>query len=99
MPQELRRRETRLGKIREAKAALEEQAAARAAAEAAKKARDAGDDEDTVAVKADAAAAAAVPTPKAQRNFTDPESRIMKTSDGSFHQCFNAQAAVMTPIR
>ncbi len=94
LPQELRRRETRLGKIREAKAALEEQAAARAAAEAAKKARDAGDDEDTVAVKADAAAAAAVPTPKAQRNFTDPESRIMKTSDGSFHQCFNAQAAV-----
>ena len=40
------------------------------------------------------AAAKATPRPKAQRNFTDPESRIMKTSDGSFHQCFNAQAVV-----
>jgi hypothetical protein len=29
-----------------------------------------------------------------QRNFTDPESKIMKTSDGSFHQCFNGQAIV-----
>ena len=28
------------------------------------------------------------PKPKAQRNFTDPESKIMKTSDGSFHQCY-----------
>jgi len=37
----------------------------------------------------------ATPTPKAQRNFTDPESRIMK--DGatkSFVQAYNAQAAV-----
>jgi transposase len=31
--------------------------------------------------------------PKAQFNFTDPESRIMKTKDG-YGQCFNAQAAV-----
>jgi transposase len=38
--------------------------------------------------------ARACPKPKAQRNFTDPESRIMKMSDGSFHQCFNAQAIV-----
>ena len=35
-----------------------------------------------------------MPKPKAQRNFTDPESKIMKTSDGSFHQCFNAQTVV-----
>jgi IS5 family transposase len=35
-----------------------------------------------------------VPKPTAQRNFTDPESRIMKTADGSFAQCFNAQAVV-----
>lgn len=34
------------------------------------------------------------PKPKAQRNFTDPESRIMKTSDGAFHQCYNGQAIV-----
>ena len=36
---------------------------------------------------------AARPAPKAQRNFTDPESRIMKTADG-FQQCYNAQVAV-----
>ena len=36
---------------------------------------------------------AARPAPKAQRNFTDPESRIMKTPDG-FQQCYNAQVAV-----
>jgi len=33
------------------------------------------------------------PEPKAQDNFTDPDSRIMKTSAG-FEQCFNAQTAV-----
>ena len=33
------------------------------------------------------------PEPKAQRNFTDPESRIMKGRDG-FIQAYNAQAAV-----
>ena len=33
------------------------------------------------------------PADKAQRNFTDPQSRIMKTRDG-FIQGFNAQAAV-----
>ena len=33
------------------------------------------------------------PGPKAQKNFTDPESRIMKTKDG-FIQGYNAQAAV-----
>ena len=34
-----------------------------------------------------------VPKPTAQRNFTDPESRIMKGRDG-FVQAYNAQAAV-----
>lgn len=33
------------------------------------------------------------PPAKAQRNFTDPESRIMKTRDG-FEQAYNCQAAV-----
>ena len=33
------------------------------------------------------------PAPKTQDNFTDPDSRIMKTSTG-FEQCFNAQTAV-----
>ena len=33
------------------------------------------------------------PDPKSQRNFTDPDSRIMKSKDG-FVQAYNAQAAV-----
>lgn len=84
LPQELARRETRLQKIREAKAALEEQARQKAADHAAKrvaegrKPRKNPDD--------------AVPQPKAQRNFTDPESKIMKTSNKGFDQCGNAQA-------
>ena len=94
LPAELARRETRLARITEAKAALEAEAAERAAAEAAERARGAGKDDDTVAERAAAAADRAVPKPTAQRNFTDPESRIMKTADGSFAQCFNAQAVV-----
>ena len=35
-----------------------------------------------------------VPEDKAQDNFTDPESRIMKTSQEGFQQCYNAQLAV-----
>ena len=31
-------------------------------------------------------------TPKAQRNFTDPQSKIMKVSNKGFDQCGNAQA-------
>jgi hypothetical protein len=34
-----------------------------------------------------------MPDPKAQKNFTDPESRIMKSKDG-FVQAYNAQIAV-----
>ena len=69
----------RMKKIRAAKAALEQEAADKARAE--KK----DDDEDPPEPpKVD---------PKAQRNFTDPESRIMPTKSG-FEQCFNAQAAV-----
>lgn len=94
LPQELRRRESRLAKIREAKQALEDEAGERAEQEARKRAAARGEGEDTTAQRVADAVAAAVPKPKAQRNFTDPQSRIMKTSDGSFHQCFNAQAVV-----
>jgi len=74
LPAELARRESRLQKIREAKAALEAEARAQAA--------QAGKDP-----------AQATPPDKAQRNFTDPESKIQKTPDG-FIQGYNAQAAV-----
>jgi len=73
---------------------LEADAAARALKDAEKKARDKGEDDDTVAQKSDDAAQNALVAPKAQRNFTDPDARIMKTADGSFHYAYNAQALV-----
>lgn len=84
LPDELARRETRLQKIREAKAALEEQARRKAADHAAQleaEGRTARNDPDE-----------ATPKPKDQRNFTDPQSKIMKTSNKGFDQCGNAQA-------
>ena len=93
-PRSWRRRESRLAKIRQAKAALEDEAQARAAEHAEANARERGDDADTAAAKGAAAAEQATPKPKAQRNFTDPDSKIMLTGDGAFHQCYNAQAVV-----
>jgi hypothetical protein len=74
LPEELARRESRLKKIQEAYAVLK--AEARAAAEAA----DAAKSEPE----------RAEPAPKAQRNFTDPESRLMLSSAKSFVQAYNA---------
>ena len=91
---ELARRETRLAKIRKAKADLEADARRRAAEAADRRARDKGADDKAVAEAATRAAAKATPDDKAQRNFTDPDARVMKTSDGSFHYCYNAQAVV-----
>lgn len=99
---EMARRATRLAKIRRAKTDLEADAARQAAADAARRSwhRSASGDAtadtraDTAAEAAQEAAAGATPDDKAQRNFTDPDARIMKTSDGSFHYCYNAQAVV-----
>jgi transposase len=74
LPEELQRRETRIGRIREAKRALEERAREQAKSE--------GKDAEE-----------AQPAPKAQYNFTDPESRIQKGPDG-FVQGYNTQIAV-----
>ena len=89
LPEELRRREQRLAKIREAKQALEDEARAAETArrgeleQEGKKPRQPPNGRDPFK-----------PKPKAQRNFTDPESRIMKTADGAFHQCYSGQAVV-----
>lgn len=83
LPEELSRRETRLQKIREAKRALEQRA--REEAEQANKSKES---ESKAAVEEKA-----VPEDKAQYNFTDPESRIMKGADG-FVQAYNAQIVV-----
>jgi transposase len=77
LPEELRRRETRLKCIRQAKRALEQRAREEALVEGQRP-------EQAAQVK---------PEEKAQYNFTDPESRIMKGADG-FLQAYNAQIAV-----
>ncbi|MEO2017282.1 MAG: IS1182 family transposase [Fuerstiella sp.] len=84
IPDELKRRESRLAKIMEAKKALEE--AAR------QKAQDHVDKMESEGRNHRTNPDEAVPDPKAQRNFTDPESKIMKTSNKGFDQCGNAQA-------
>jgi transposase len=90
LPEELRRREGRLRKIQEAKARLE----ARQAAEDEQKGRTAGDGRKSPRGGRDFKRDFGVPPDKSQDNFTDPESRIMKTSSGGYEQCYNAQIAV-----
>jgi transposase/IS5 family transposase len=94
LPAELARRESRLVKMAQARESLEAEAAARARKEAEEKSRARGDDDDTTATKGEDAAQNAEVKPTAQRNFTDPDARIMKTADGSYHYCYNAQAVV-----
>ena len=81
--------------IRTAKAELE--AEAKAAAEAKVKEEAAAEEKRQAEGRKKPGPKAAPPSgepdPKAQKNFTDPESRIMKSKDG-FVQAFNAQAAV-----
>src|SRR5437016_4445430 len=81
--------------IRKAKAELEAEAKAAAEAklkaEAEAEARRAAEGRRKPGPKA--APPATEPEAKAQKNFTDPDSRIMKSKDG-FVQAYNAQAAV-----
>jgi transposase len=85
LPDELKRRESRLAKILEARALLEERARAEAAEEAAR--REAEGKGQLTKPPAEV-----LPEPKDQINFTDPESRIMKASNKGWDQCGNAQA-------
>lgn len=104
LPKELTRRQQRLEKIRQAKYALEQEAkeqARQAAAEAEAKIARRRRQEDETGQKAKGRepqvpdAEQVVPEAKAQRNFTDPESRIMKDgASKSFEQAYNAQAVV-----
>jgi transposase len=127
LPAELRRREERLRRIRQAKAELEAEARASRAAELreqAERARQRAAEaprkaDETRARRCEEQAEALVrpaeaedflteqglpkhrvqarpdgtPHPKAQRNFVDPDSRIME-SGGSFLQGYNCQLAV-----
>ena len=85
LPDWVRNKKQRLAKIQQAKEALEE--------EARRQDPPPPLDSDKPRRGRPRKHPAGVPKPEAQRNFTDPESRIMKTSEG-FQQCYNAQAAV-----
>src|SRR5216683_2185586 len=95
MPDWVADKQRRAEKIRQAKAELE--AEAKAAAEAKLKAEDEGASKREAEGRRkggrQAAPPSSVPDAKAQKNFTDPQSRIMKSKDG-FVQAYNAQAAV-----
>ena len=95
MPEWVANKLKRLEKIGQAKAELE--AEAKAAAQAESAARAAAEErrqaEGRKKSGKPAAPPKAVPDGKAQRNFTDPESRILKTKDG-YIQGYNPQAAV-----
>ena len=88
LPEELQRRESRLEKIKEAMKALEQEAAEQARQKQQ-------DQEEKREDPGEVASPDPAPADKAQRNFTDPDSRIMKVSSTkSFEQCYNGQALV-----
>ncbi len=89
LPGELSRREDRLAAIRAAKARLE--ARQRDADEA--RGRKPGQTRNPKGGRP-YKREYGEPDGKAQDNFTDPQSRIMKTSQDGFQQCYNAQVAV-----
>ena len=90
LPEELQRRESRLKKIREAKKRLEERQAEQDRA----KGRHEGDCGRPNGKKGQPFKSEfGRPREKAQDNFTDPESRIMKMGN-RFEQSYNAQACV-----
>jgi transposase len=90
LPAELSRREQRLQTIEAAKQRLE--ARQQAADEAQGRHKD--DDDNTRGPSGRLCKRElGEPEDKAQDNFTDPESRIMVSTEG-FQQCYNAQAAV-----
>jgi hypothetical protein len=99
VPEEIKRREARIARLKQAVEVMEERARERVAQEqaeheaklAARRAK-----EEATGRKAggrEPQAPKEGPQDKDQYNFTDPESRIMKAG-GGFQQCYNAQAAV-----
>lgn len=92
LPKELRFKQARLAKIRQAKQALEEEAR-REAIEAGKLDKDGNPPAGGGSTSSERPPG--TPAPKSQRNFTDPESRIMlDAATKAFVQAYNGQIAV-----
>ena len=96
LPEELRYKQGRLAKIKEAKEALERESRERAQEQRLEQDNKRQQRETSGEHRGrPPKAPSEKPEGKAQHNFTDPESRIMK--DGAtkaFEQCYNCQAAV-----
>ena len=96
LPEDLRRRRDRIAKIKQAKQSLEDEAKAKADAkrQAIAKQEEALKKAGKTRKGKPPPAPSDTPDPKAQRNFTDPESRIMKDgASKSFEQAYNCQIA------
>jgi len=103
IPDEIVRRQERQAALQQARAEIETRAKARYAAELAEHekklaARLARQQRGAKPRGPGPTPPSPEPKPKEQDNFTDPESRIMK-SGGSFEQCYNAQAVVEVESR
>lgn len=98
---EIVRRENRIAQLKTAREVIEARAreaaalekAERAAALAERAAREANGEKLRGKAPAGPESVKEIPSPKDQYNYTDPDSRIMKTGSG-FEQSYNAQAAV-----
>jgi transposase len=96
IPAEITRREDRLAVIQAARARLEERQR-QADTERGRSADDENqppDGEGKPPKKSRFKYKFGEPKPKAQENFTDPESRVMKRAGGGFDYCYNGQTAV-----
>jgi transposase len=103
IPLEIVRRQERKAALEKARAEIETRAQARHAVELAEHekkmaARQAREDRGDKPRGPGPTPPSGAPGPKEQYNFTDAESRIMKTG-GGFEQCYNAQAAVEVESR
>jgi transposase len=100
IPAEITRREDRKAALQQAREVIEARARELAAAqqpeyEAGKARRQAQRDAGKKPHGPEPQPPSATPDPKAQYNFSDPQSRIMKAGSGAhFEQSYNAQAAV-----
>jgi transposase len=96
LPDELKRRQDRLAKIRSAKARLEAEARIKAEAEKCRRDKEQAQREAEGRKRRgkEPTPVDATPEDKAQTNFTDSESKVMKQSNKGFDYSYNAQAVV-----
>ena len=100
IPEEIKRREDRIEKLRQARQVIEERVKEHVAQlqeehELKMKERAAKKEQGKRVSGREPKPPSDTPSGREQYNFTDPESRIMKMGNGKrFEQCYNAQAAV-----